>query len=251
MRLLLGAEYRSLAELAANLAELERTLQARGDRRAIFATAYVIACRELRRSIDAGQFEDAAWVTQCALGFANLYRQALASYEDGDIQSLPKSWRLAFDTAVNGAASATQDLLLGINAHINYDIPVALSAVRIDPNRPARRRDFTTLSGAFSRAAEQMREGISQVYPFYFRWVERVLSRPEQGRALAGLMEWRDAAWEAAALLADISSEEERRRRLHLLDERARLNALQVLAPAAAHPTLFQMLRRYEVFPPG
>ena len=251
MRLLLGSEYRTLAELAASLAELERTLQSRGDRRAIFATAYVISCRELRRQIEGGVFEDAAWVTQCALAFGNLYREALAAYEDGETQGVPKSWRLAFDTAVNGAASATQDLLLGINAHINYDLPIALNSVKIDPNRAARRRDFMSLNAAFSRAAEQMKEGIAQVYPFYFRWIERVVSRVDKRIALFGLMEWREAAWEAAILLADISSEEERLRRFRLLDERARLNALRILAPAAAHPTLFHVLRRYEVFPPG
>jgi uncharacterized protein DUF5995 len=62
--------------------------------------------------------------------FADLYLDAHDAYLAGDADGVPRPWRLAF--------SARPDLppllhvLLGINAHVNYDLPQAMLAVISD-----------------------------------------------------------------------------------------------------------------------
>ena len=72
-----------------------------------------------------GTFEDPEWVEAWDVAFADLYLAAL----DADLpgRPVPRPWRLAFDAPA--ACPPLRHVLLGINAHVNYDLPQALLAV--------------------------------------------------------------------------------------------------------------------------
>lgn len=95
------------------------------------------------RAVDDGLFEDPAWVERWDVAFAEMYLEALDAYLAGG--ALPRPWRLAFDASRE--VSGLGHVLLGMNAHVNYDLPQALLAVISDAdfaNRPlmaSRRRD--------------------------------------------------------------------------------------------------------------
>ena len=76
-------------------------------------------------AIEDGSFEDPDWVEHWDVAFADLYLSAL----DRDLEggAVPRPWRLAFDAPES--LPALRHVLLGINAHINYDLPQALLAV--------------------------------------------------------------------------------------------------------------------------
>jgi len=95
------------------------------------------------QAIDQARFEDPEWVEIWDVRFAELYLQA----HDADLAtgaaSVPRPWRLAFDAPPD--LPALGHVLLGINAHVNYDLPQALLAVIsdddfLDPRLMARRR---------------------------------------------------------------------------------------------------------------
>jgi hypothetical protein len=75
--------------------------------------------------VDRGRFEDPAWVDRWDVAFADLYVSALEARVAGGEPSRP--WRVAF--AAPEGLPALRVLLLGINAHINYDLPQSLIAV--------------------------------------------------------------------------------------------------------------------------
>jgi hypothetical protein len=77
-------------------------------------------------AIATSQFEDPIWVEQWDVVFAQLYLDALDA-ELGSRQPVPRPWRLAF--AAPPGLPPLRHLLLGINAHVNYDLPRALVAV--------------------------------------------------------------------------------------------------------------------------
>ena len=76
------------------------------------------------KAVDDGYFEDPAWVEQWDVVFAQLYLDALDTHLAGGTPSRP--WRLAFDAPPD--LNALRHVLLGINAHVNYDLPQALLA---------------------------------------------------------------------------------------------------------------------------
>jgi hypothetical protein len=76
-------------------------------------------------AVDDGLFEDPEWVERWDVVFAELYLTALDAHLAGGVPSRP--WRLAFDAPADLAALRL--VLLGINAHVNFDLPQALLAV--------------------------------------------------------------------------------------------------------------------------
>jgi hypothetical protein len=110
------------------------------------------------KAVDGGAFEDPEWVEAWDVAFAELYLDALDAHLAGGTPSRP--WRLAFDAPAD--LPALRHVLLGINAHVNYDLPQALLAVISDDDfaDPAvmsrRRRDHERIDGILaSRVAAE------------------------------------------------------------------------------------------------
>lgn len=81
-------------------------------------------------AVDRGSFEDPEWVERWDEAFAQLYLDALDARIAGDLKKVPRPWRLAFDAPAD--LPPLRHLLLGMNAHVNYDLPQALLAVISD-----------------------------------------------------------------------------------------------------------------------
>jgi uncharacterized protein DUF5995 len=116
--------YDTIGALVARMeADLAR-LVAAGDTRRFFHGTYLRTTRAVASEIERGGFRDGAWLERWDIAFAELYLDALA----GD--SIPAPWRITFDTARDRPdLPPLRHVLLGMNAHINYDLPQALLAV--------------------------------------------------------------------------------------------------------------------------
>ncbi len=140
------------AVLVAMSALLE-DLEAAGDPRRFFLAAYARTTAAVAEAITEASFEDPVWVDRWDVAFADLYLDALAAH-DGDPSSAPRPWRTAFGAPER--LSPLQHVLLGINAHVNYDLPQALIAVisEEDFTRPLvmarRRRDHERIDAVLS-----------------------------------------------------------------------------------------------------
>ena len=135
----LSARWVTTEDVLLGLSTLESSFVTQRDKRGIFATVYTVMTRELAAQVERGEFENPDWIRMYIPAFADLYRQALLAY-DADPDSAPKPWRIAFDAARTDSLFI-QDVFLGINAHVNSDLPLALRAVTIDPDRESRYRD--------------------------------------------------------------------------------------------------------------
>jgi hypothetical protein len=116
------------------------------------------------KAVDGGAFEDAGWVERWDVAFAGLYVVALDAHLSGGTPARP--WRLAFDAPPD--LPALRHVLLGINAHVNFDLPQALLAVISDVDfanaslMASRRRDHERIDGVLSArvAAEDAELGV-------------------------------------------------------------------------------------------
>ena len=77
-------------------------------------------------AIEGGLFEDPGWVERWDIAFAQFYLTALDSHL-AKAGRIPRPWQLAFSTSPD--LHPLLHVLLGINAHVNYDLPQALLAV--------------------------------------------------------------------------------------------------------------------------
>lgn len=113
---------------AAMQARLDALPAGREPRREFLAT-YLRTTSAVATAIDQGVFEDPRWVEEWDVAFAGLYLAALDAALAGT-PVVPRPWRLAFDAPAD--LPPLRHVLLGINAHINYDLPQALLAMITD-----------------------------------------------------------------------------------------------------------------------
>jgi hypothetical protein len=95
------------------------------EHRRTFLATYQRTTEAVAAAVTEARFEDPDWVEQWDVVFADLYLAA----HDADLagERVPRPWRLAFDA--EPALPALRHVLLGINAHVNYDLPQAMLAV--------------------------------------------------------------------------------------------------------------------------
>ena len=112
-------------ELIARMAAMLEPLVASGDQRRYFHATYQRTTIAVAQEIRRGGFADPGWVERWDIAFAELYLDALGVALAGREPSGP--WQIAFTAPAD--LPALRHVLLGMNAHINYDLPQALLAV--------------------------------------------------------------------------------------------------------------------------
>jgi hypothetical protein len=112
-----------VARMESGLAQLEE----QQDPRRFFHETYLRTTRGVGAELRRGGFADPGWVERWDVDFAGFYVDALeASMHGGHV---PGPWAAAFGAQ---AVPPLRHVLLGMNAHINYDLPQALLAVISD-----------------------------------------------------------------------------------------------------------------------
>lgn len=189
------------------------------DQRAIFLRAYYLITISMYRAVnrmppyDTRLFFDAQWVRQLAGKFGALYFKSLTTAD----RPGERAWKVAHRVAQDDGGSVLQDLLLGLNAHINYDLAygIYLNMVEFADGRehlllPRRKFDH-----------DQVNNVLVDTLP----WVEEVLTRDYGGEVLvlgtiagdldevlggAGLKYYRERVWWSAVAYLSAADEEER-----------------------------------------
>jgi hypothetical protein len=118
------------AELERLLGRMEQRIEEYRDReddRRVFLTVYATMTRAIHDGILAGRFMDPVWTAVLTARFASLYFEAAEAWEAG-AAACPRPWCAAFAAAGQPRVSAVEHALLGINAHIVYDLPFAVAA---------------------------------------------------------------------------------------------------------------------------
>ena len=93
--------------------------------RRTFITTYQRTTQAVAEAVDAAFFEDPDWVVRWDVAFADLFIVAHDADQIGG--HVPRPWRLAFQA--DPKLPTIVHLLLGMNAHINYDLPPATLSV--------------------------------------------------------------------------------------------------------------------------
>ena len=141
--------------------ELNRVLQDTGrgcSHHAVFALAYTRMTQTYAWSRDEpGFYDDVPFANHQDAVFAKYYTDAWTSWRKGDRAAVPQAWRIAFDAAAAGTMTGTGDLLLGMNAHINRDLPFVLAAVGlVAPDGSSRKKDFDKVEKMLAAASEPL-----------------------------------------------------------------------------------------------
>ena len=188
-----------------------RPLDQSCDHRAVFALTYLRTTEEFLRTVegDPGFFGDPAWVNHEDAVFAELYFRAYDSWEDG--RPVPEAWRIAFENAASPDQQGTADLLLGMNAHINRDLPYTLAHVGlIDSSGSSRKADHDRVNEFLDRVIDPLQLELARRYDPLFGYEDAEPSPLDEIGALAMIRGFRENAWRNAERLISARTEAER-----------------------------------------
>ena len=142
-----------------------------------------------------GGFDDPAWMARFAVAFANRYRVALQ-----EPAARVRPWQTTFDAAESAEPRVIRVLVLGINAHMSYDLATVLADTSLDdPTR--RRRDYVHLNALLARAVDPVGKVLGARYG---RWIERIdwaAQGLDEGLTMAWFTRTRERAWTDALAL--------------------------------------------------
>jgi hypothetical protein len=197
--------FETVGDVSSRLNDVEAIFRAAGDRRSVFLTVYTAMTEAVDDGLDAGFFDDPAWVVRLLVTFANHYRRALLGYERDSRHQVPLPWQVGFEATLGGSTVVLQDALLGINAHINYDLTYALAAVGIDSDRPSKFEDYNRINDILARLVDGVQAALGSVYDSQLIVdLDRLFGRLDESLADLGLAVGRQFAWTNAELLADV-----------------------------------------------
>jgi len=242
---LVETPYETVDDVVDRLSRLEDCLRTRNDRRAVFLTIYTRMTRAVRRGIDRGRFADPDWMRRYVISFADYYRRAFLAFERGHLAAVPEPWRIAFGTALRGDALVVQDSFLGVNAHINYDLALALADVGIDPNRDRKYADHRAIDGILARLVDVQQDVLAEAYAPGVDDLDRAFGRLDERLTLRSMTEGREQAWRIAVVLTDAGWSPVQSYARWVLRATATGGAFVVLSPGF-DPDLVQALRRVE-----
>ena len=206
-------------------------MRAAGDERQHFLATYMRTTLAVKAEIELGGFVDVAWTERWDTAFADLYLDALDAWNATG--TAPGPWQIAFEAAnATPRVPPIRHLLLGMNAHINYDLPQALIQVITDqefddPALVARRgRDHEHIDAILaSRVAAEDGE-LKRVERSGVRTLlDRVLTPFNRAGSKRFLKEARGKVWRNAQALSLA-------RRQGLIELSARLQELEQLSAA-------------------
>lgn len=177
------------------------------DRRAIFLSCYALMTENMLRAVDAGEFEDAAWVDMLLHRFAEYYFRALEAWDTGQVDT-PAIWQFTFDTARQADMHVLRHLLLGVNAHIGFDLVFALSDSLADewsalaPRQRARRhRDHCRVNDVIGRTIDRVQDEVVERFDPRMNIVDLVCGRLDEWALNRMIARWREEVWLSAAQL--------------------------------------------------
>jgi hypothetical protein len=184
-------------------ARLERQVADAGcDHNAVFSLAYQRTTDKVAavERANPGFFADTPWLNHYDAVFADLYFSAWNSWRRTG--SAPPAWAIAFRTADRRAASAAGNLLLGMSAHVNRDLPFALYAIGlVAPDGSSRKADHDRVNRILNMVLGPL---IDEIVAHYDPSAEVVpgLGSLSDFLEFQALPTWRETAWRNAELLA-------------------------------------------------
>jgi hypothetical protein len=209
--------------------------EAASDHRAIFLSCYAMMTHNMLLAVNRGDFEDNAWVSALLHRFAGYYFDALEAYEHESVGA-PLVWQVAFDAARREHTHVLQNLILGVNAHINYDLVFALADllgpewVALSPEqRLARYRDHCRVNEIIYETINGVQDQVVERHSHAMDLVDKLMGPLDEWLTSSLISDWREQVWENATRLVETPQDEERQTILVGIEQRSLQRAHSIL----------------------
>jgi hypothetical protein len=219
---------------------LERQVSDLGcDHNAIFSLAYARTTEKVA-AVERAQpafFDDTPWLNHYDVTFADMYFSAWNSWRRTG--SAPRAWAIAFQAADQRKVSAAGNLLLGMSAHVNRDLPFALYSIGlVSPDGSSRKPDHDAVNQILNTVIGPLLDEIAAKYDASVRAVPGLPESLDDFLVFQVLPEWRQEAWDNAVALASAPNAAARAVIANGIEQSAAAKATALLSMTAYVPPL-------------
>jgi hypothetical protein len=206
---------------------------------AVFALTYLRTTQTFQWATQQpGFFADVAWMNHYDAVFAKYYFRAADDYVAGRRASVPEAWRIAFDASVNRQVTAAGSLLLGMNAHVNRDLPFVLAAIGLTaPDGTSRKPDHDRVNDFLDLVGQPL---LVEASARFDPGLINIKSSGGTGHLglLHSLVAWRERAWHNAELLVNARTEQARAQAVQQIETVAAGEARSIMLANKYRPPL-------------
>lgn len=208
--------------MAANPSVVDKMLtiieefEGKRDNRTIFLQCYSMMTANVLTAIEQDRFKDPVWVRTLLHRFADYYFDALTCYDCGE--KAPKVWQEVHKAAATKNLAVIQHLLLGVNAHINYDLVLTLYDM-LSPEwedlsvdmQDVRYDDHSLVNTIIGETIDKVQDEVVEKYAPSMDVIDTVLGRLDEYLLLKLISDWREKVWNHAQNLLQMENEGQRK----------------------------------------
>jgi len=192
----------SVADAIARMEAIDASLPA-ADGLACFNHMYLEVTRQVNARLSTSFFADPAFMTQLDVSFANLYFEAADAADDPP--AVPLAWQPLIDQRAQPGIEPIQFALAGMNAHINHDLPLAVTgtcaALATSPSAGSHQADYQKVDRLLDGAEQSVRQSFESAAALA---VDRHLQAVCNLVASWSINSARDIAWNNSLLLWEV-----------------------------------------------
>ncbi|WP_436795491.1 DUF5995 family protein [Actinospongicola halichondriae] len=176
----------------------------RCDHDSTFAFTYLLTTEEYREAVeDPNFFEDNAFINNQDAVFADFYFDQYDDFHAGRVEQVSPAWRIAFQTANDQKVSGMGNVFLGMNAHVNRDLPFVLESIGlVKPDGTSRKPDHDRVNDFLAAVNQYLLSEAAQYLDPTVDDGDIPGITLDNSVAVQALVGWREQAWRNAERLA-------------------------------------------------
>jgi hypothetical protein len=198
-----------ISKMDAQISAWEQT----GDDRRHFLRCYRLMTSNMLNAIEHKQFIDNVWVNKLLKHFADYYFNALHAFEMG--KDVPAIWNEVFLSTQNRQLPVIQSIIIGVNAHINYDLVFCLRDMLADEwslltanEKEQRYNDHRFVNQVIADTIDEVQEQIIEPGNYTMQVIDLVFGRLDEYFLSMLITSWREEVWENAIDLIEAGNED-------------------------------------------
>jgi hypothetical protein len=166
------------------------------DHRAVFATTYRVLTEALLKTMrdNPAFFRFPRYFFAEDALFAGVYIANGRAWNRG--RRVSPAWQIAFSQAADGDLNAAQDMLLGINAHVQNDMPFVLASLSTHTRKGySRKADHDKANDVLASAYERVVSEVKARYDPVVELTNSPLTPLDDAAGLELVKQWRETVW--------------------------------------------------------
>ena len=217
-------------------------LDATCDHNVLFGLTYLRTTEAYELAVvEPAFFSDPAFINHQDAIFARYYFAAYDAYRAAQLGSVPRAWQLALAAADAKRVSGLGNVLLGMSAHVNRDLPYLLAEIGlVKPNGSSRKPDHDKVNVFLNRVVEPLFAEATSRYDPTLDDTQLRGTQLDEAALLQILVAWRELSWRNAEALVSAPSSAARALVAQHIERTAAIEANLIIVATAYAPLSVQ-----------